>query len=76
LQTHTTYLRVDRRQISFLRFVFEAYDGVAVLTTENPVLGIVSVHIAPGCEDVAEMIIDDLRTEIRIEPYGPAVQSP
>ena len=75
MQTHTRYLRVDRRQISFLRFVFEAYDGVAVVTTENPKLGIVSLHVAAGCEDVVEMIIDDLRTEIRIEPYGPSVPS-
>jgi hypothetical protein len=67
---------VDRRQISFLRFIFEAYDGVAVLTTENPRLGILSVHIAPGCEEVAEMIIDDLQAQIRIEPYSPADSSP
>ena len=75
MQTRTIYLRVDRRRISFLKFIFEAYDGVAVLTTENPLAGVVSLHIAPGCEDLAEMIIDDLRREIRIEPHDRYVSS-
>ncbi|MBW2100196.1 MAG: DUF4911 domain-containing protein, partial [Deltaproteobacteria bacterium] len=35
------YYRVDRRAISFLRFVFEAYDGIATLTTIDPDSGIV-----------------------------------
>ncbi len=70
MQTSTQYLRVDRSQVGFLKFILEAYDGVAVLSTINPALGVVALRIAPGCEDVVKMIVDDLKAEIRIEPYG------
>jgi hypothetical protein len=49
--------RVDRRDISFLRFILEAYDGMAVVTTRDAARGIVTVTVAPGCEtDVAEIL--------------------
>ena len=59
--------RVDRRQISFLKFIIEAYDGVAMLRTVDAAAGIVALHIAPGCEAVADMILNDLKREIMLE---------
>jgi hypothetical protein len=63
------YFRVDRRKIFFLKFIFEAYDGIASITTLNPELGIVALSIPPGCEaDVAE-VINALQEDIMIEPF-------
>ncbi|UCD88347.1 MAG: DUF4911 domain-containing protein [Desulfobacterales bacterium] len=42
------YYRIDRRQIHFLKFVLEGYDGVAVLRTIDPSEGLVVLHIGPG----------------------------
>ena len=41
------YLRVDRRRIAFLKFIFEAYDGIANLTTIDAGLGVILslIHI-------------------------------
>ena len=62
--------RIDLRDISYLRFILEAYDGMAVLTTRDAARGIVSVTIAPGCEALVDEVISALSRagEIYIEP--------
>ncbi len=67
METISKYYRVDRREICFLRFIFEAYDGIAVVTTIDPQAGFVVLHISPGCEETVEMILRDLKKEIMIE---------
>ncbi len=64
--------RINRRDISFLRFILEGYDGLALLTTQDAARGIVSVAMAPGCEDLVEQVIATLATdgEIYIEPLA------
>lgn len=48
---------VDPSQIHYLRFIIEAYPGMAVVSTVDPVLGLVSIAIAPGCEpDVVRIL--------------------
>ncbi len=54
----------------FLRYIFEAYDGIAILTTIDPGSGFVAFHISPGCEEAVEMILQDLKKEIMIEPVS------
>jgi Domain of unknown function (DUF4911) len=60
--------RIDRREIAFFKFILEAYEGIAVLTTNDARQGMVSVRVAPGCEDVVRAVIDDLKQNILIEP--------
>jgi hypothetical protein len=62
------YYRVDRREIHYLKFILEGYDGVAVVRTVDPTAGLVVLHIGPGCQGVVDMVIKDLEKEIRIEP--------
>jgi len=59
--------RVDRKEISFLRFIFEGYDGIAVIKTIDPKKGVILLYISPGCEDDTEMILKDLKQEMMIE---------
>ncbi len=67
LETIKKYIRVDRREIHFIKFIFEAYDGIATLTTIDPDLGIVLLSISPGCENDVEMVLEDLQNDILIE---------
>jgi len=62
------YYRVDRREISYLRFIFEAYDGMATIETLNPESGLIVIYIAPGCVSDVEMVLRDLENNIMIEP--------
>jgi len=61
------YLRIDRKEICFLRFIFEAYDGIGTITTVDPALGIVLLQISPGCEEEVAIILLDLQKDIMIE---------
>lgn len=67
LETLKKYLRIDRREICFLKFILEAYDGIATLTTIDPHQGVVLLRIAPGCEDEVETILQDLKRDIIID---------
>ena len=70
LNTIKKYFRVDRREIAFLKFIFEAYDGIVTITTVDPDQGVVLLCIAPGCEGDVEMILQDLKKDILIEQAG------
>jgi len=67
VETIKKYYRVDRREIAFLKFILEAYNGLAVLTTIDSEKGIVVINIAPGCETDVEMILQDLKKSVMIE---------
>ena len=67
LKTISKYFRVDRREICYLRYIFEAYDGIATLTTIDPISGSVVLNISPGCENDVEMLLQELKKEIMIE---------
>lgn len=59
--------RIERKAICFFRFILEAYDGIAILETIDAKAGIIALHIAPGCEDMADGIIADLSCEHLVE---------
>ena len=67
MKTTVQYYRVDRRQIAFIKFIFEAYDGIAGMRTINPTKGIIKLHIAPGCEEQVGLILQDLKKEILVQ---------
>ncbi len=68
------YYRVDRREISFLKFIVEAYEGVALVRTVDPGNGLIALHIAPGCESDVDVILKDLGRNILIETETLSVQ--
>ena len=74
LQTTQRYFRIDRRDISYLRFILEAYEGVAVLTTVDAGQGIVKVLIAPGSEHLVTAVLDAMcaSRDILMEPLPEA----
>lgn len=55
------------REIHFLRFILEGYEGLAVVTTVQPESGLVQLSIAPGCEEDVERILEaeSSRLELR-----------
>ena len=59
--------RIDRREVHYLKFVLEGYDGLAVMKTLDPDNGVIAISVAPGCEQEVDMILQDLRKDMRIE---------
>ena len=76
MKAHRQYYRIDRRQIAFLRFILEAYDGLAAMQTLDPKRGDVVIYIARGCWDDVNGILNDLRKTILMEPIEPIVDDP
>ena len=74
LETKKKIFRVDRREISFLRFIFEGYDGIAVVSTLDREADLISISVAPGCESEVAGVLADLSRQVLMEPVsGPAV---
>ena len=71
MKTASRYYRVDRRQINRIKFIFEAYEGLAVVTTLNAAQGLIRLAIAPGCEVMAGDVMNDLSRSIRMEALEP-----
>ena len=63
---HKEY-KVDKTKIGFIRFIFEAYEGLAVATTLDPKTGHIRLAIAPGRTETANMVIEDLKKDFQFD---------
>ena len=70
------YYRVEKKNISFLKFIFEAYDGIAIITTVDRPKGIVMFRIPPGCENDVDVVLQDLGKKMMIEECDSFLKSP
>jgi hypothetical protein len=61
---------VDRSEIAFIKFIFEGYDGIAMMKTMDPAKGIITLHIPPGCEKHVRAILQDLKKNIHMQPFA------
>jgi hypothetical protein len=61
------YFRVKRRDIVFLKFILEAYEGMNVMSTVDNGAGIIRILIMPGFEQEMEGVLDDLGSQVIME---------
>ena len=71
VKTIDRYFRLDKKEIAYFRFILEACDGLAQMTTVDRRSGIVVVCFSPTCRDHVDFIIKGLAREISILPYDP-----
>ena len=62
--------RVDPYEIHYLKFILEAYEGLATLTTLDPDQGLVQLAVPPGCKRSLEALIEALGQEMELERLG------
>ena len=67
METIKKLYRVNKTEISFLKFIIEAYEGIAVVSTVEREKGIVAIYIPKGCEEELDDIIGDLGKGMLIE---------
>jgi len=65
--TSRQLFRVDRKAVCYIKFIFEAYDGIALVETIDPYAACIAIHIAPGCEAEVDALLKDLRKEYLME---------
>ncbi len=69
-ETRKRVFRVDRREIGYLRYTVESYDGMATVTTRDPYAALIELAISPGCEEMVMDLLSSLRKDegLAIEP--------
>jgi hypothetical protein len=66
LRSTRKIFQVDRESVGFIKFIFEAYDGLATISTIDPFLAKIEINIAPGSEIDVDKILDNLQRDILI----------
>ena len=61
------YYKVQRRDVSYIKFILEGYEGLAVVTTVDRYDSIIKVLIAPDFAEEATGIMNALMDEIDFE---------
>lgn len=66
METIKRHIRVDRREIVYLRYTIESYDGMAVVRTVDPREAVLEIQCAPGCEGIINALLDNLKHKEKI----------
>ena len=61
------YFRVNRRDMVYLKFILEAYEGMNVMSTVDNAAGIIRIAIMPGFEDDMDALLAELGTKVAME---------
>jgi hypothetical protein len=59
--------RVDKTKIGFIKFIFEAHEGVAVATTLDAKTGHIRLAIAPDRIETAMLVVEDLKKDFMFD---------
>ena len=77
MDTTKKVFRVERGDISYLRFTIESYDGMAVVRTLDPFKALIELQISPGCEEFVQELMTSLSKEegLLVEDTGSGIQN-
>lgn len=64
------YFRVNRRDMVYLKFILEAYEGMNVMSTVDNSVGIIRIAIMPGFEHDIDALLADLGRQVSMEPVS------
>jgi len=62
------YFKVAHRDMVFLKFILEAYEGMNVMSTVDNRAGIIRIAIMKGFEADMDSLLADLGREVAMEP--------
>lgn len=62
------YFKVLRRDMVFLKFILEAYEGMNVMSTVDNKTGIIRIAIMPGFVDDMDALLAELGKQVMLEP--------
>ena len=62
------YFKVAHRDMVFLKFILEAYEGLNVMSTVDNKVGIIRIAIMEGFEADVDGVLADLGRQVVMEP--------
>jgi hypothetical protein len=66
MQTGKLTLSIEKREICYLQWIIESYDGMAFMRTIDSAHGKVEISIAPGCREEILSLIKQLKEDRNI----------
>ncbi len=63
METIKLSYQIERKDISYLSWIIQSYDGIAMLKTIDPYKAIIELQISPGCEDIVIKLLDALKEQ-------------
>jgi hypothetical protein len=67
LDTISLFIQIPPREIAYLNFIFESYEGVAAARTVDPHEGIVELMVSPHYQEETREILKSLAEEFPIQ---------
>jgi hypothetical protein len=68
-------IRIDPEQIYFLKFILEAYDNLAILTTVDRIEGVMELKYPAELEEDVKRVLQSLAQRLRLEEFGDDIRS-
>jgi hypothetical protein len=62
------YFKVLHREMVYLKFILEAYEGMNVMSTVDNVAGIIRIAIMEGFEADMDRLLANLGRQVAMEP--------
>ncbi|MBT1072307.1 DUF4911 domain-containing protein [Pelotalea chapellei] len=62
------YFKVNHRDMVYLKFILEAYEGMNVMSTVDNKVGIIRIAIMPGFVKDMDALLADLGSQVTMEP--------
>lgn len=69
-QSVSRYFRVNRRDMVFLKFILEAYEGMNLMSTVDNGAGIIRILIMPGFGEDMDGLLAELGGQVPMEPVA------
>lgn len=61
------FFKVNRRDMVYLKFILEAYEGMNVMSTVDNVAGIIRIAVMPGFEADMDELLAELGKVVQME---------
>jgi DNA-directed RNA polymerase subunit F len=58
------FLKLNRKDISYVQFLIESYEGLAAVTTVDEKVAIIKLSIMPDSVSDVDKILDSIRKEV------------
>ncbi len=62
------YFKVAHRDMVYLKFILEAYEGMNVMSTVDNKAGIIRIAIMPGFVEDMDALLAELGRKVNMEP--------
>jgi hypothetical protein len=75
MDTISLIVQIPPREIAFLSFVLESYEGIVVVRTLDPQKGVVELMVSPHFQVEMDAILTDLARQFPVKNVSSAVTS-